>query len=292
MDGRWKAVRRLAVDAARGTWRDLRGYDLTLYSAALTFYAIIAVIPLLLVAVWVLGVVVGPDSVRQLSGRLTGVAPSALGFAGELKALTSVGTELGGVSLAAAVITGTTYGEGFVRVFERLYRDVDRPHKALRGRLLSLPPLVAFPLFVGAGLTVAAALTRYFGKGTGSVLLGAFLAFCIGWAASTLGVVLLYRLFGPVPHGTAALWLGSAAAASFLTGMSEGWLLLLSLPVDLGRAYGGSRTVAGAAAFAAWLFLVHFTLIVGLLLTRRLSSLIAEPSAGRPRLPDHRRRKY
>ncbi len=45
--------------------------------------------------------------------------------------------------------------------------------------------------------------------------------------------------------------------------MSEGWLLLLSLPVDLGRAYGGSRTVAGAAAFAAWLFLVHLPSLSG-----------------------------
>ncbi len=178
------------------------------------------------------------------------------------------------MSLVAALITGTTYGEGFVRVFERLYRDVDRPHKALRGRLLSLPPLMAFPLFVGLGLTAAAALTRYFGRGTGSVLLGAFLAFCIGWAATTVGVALLYRLFGPVRHPPAALWLGSAAAASFLTGMSEGWLLLLSLPVDLGRAYGGSRTIAGAAAFAAWLFLVHCTLVVGLVLIRRLSMLL------------------
>jgi len=274
VERRWQAARRLAVDATRETWRDLHGHDLTLYSAALTFYAIIAVIPLLLVAVWVLGVVLGPESVQRLSDRMIGVTPSALGFAGQVRSLTRVGTELGGLSLIAAIITGTTYGEGFVRVFERLYRGVDRPHKAFRGRLLSLPPLAAFPLFVGAGLTTAAALTRYLGKGTGSVLLGAFLAFCIGWGATTVGVALLYRIFGPIRHRPAALWLGAAAAASFLTGMSEGWLLLLSLPLDLGRAYGGSRTVAGAAAFAAWLFLVHFTLVAGLLLTRRLSHLL------------------
>jgi len=273
---RWRAWWQIAVDTSRGTVRDLRGHDLTLYSAALTFYAIIAVIPLLLVALWILGVVLGPDSVQRLTARLAGVAPSALGFAGQLKVLTHVGTELGGLSLIAALITGTTYGEGFVRVFERLYRDVDRPHKALRGRLLSLPPLAAFPLFVGLGLTTAAGLTRYLGSGTGSVLFGAFLAFCIGWVATTVGVALLYRLFGPVRHRTSALWLGAAAAGSWLTGMSEGWLLLLSLPVNLGRAYGGSRTVAGVAAFAAWLFLVHFTLIVGLILTRRLSALLAE----------------
>jgi len=275
VEPRATTVREVLRRTLAGLRRDLGEHDVVLYSGALTFYAIISVVPLVLVSLWVVGLVLGEQAVRDLGDRLAGTAPETLGFADQLRSITRIGTGLGTASLVAALVAGTTYGEGFIRVFDRLYRGVDRPRKALRGRLLSLLALAVFPLFVGAGLVAAAALTGYFGAGTGSALLGAFLAFCMGWVATPAMVGLLYRLFAPVRHPWRPLLWGSAATGSFLTGMSEGWLLLLGLEVDLGRAYGGSAEVAGAAAFAAWLFLVHYTLVVGLLLTRRFADAMA-----------------
>lgn len=275
VEPRATTVREVLRRAVTGLRRDVDDYDIVLYSGALTFYAMISAVPLILVSLWVVGLALGEDAVRGLGNRLADTAPETLGFAGQLRSITRIGTGLGAASLVAALVAGTTYGEGFVRVFERLYRGVDRPRKALRGRLLSLLALAVFPLFVGGGLAVAASLTQFFEAGTGSALLGAFLAFCIGWVASTALVSMLYRLFAPVRHPWRPLLWGSAATASFITGMSEGWLLLLGLEVDLGRAYGGSAAVAGAAVFAAWLFLVHYTLVVGLLVTRRLSAAMA-----------------
>lgn len=275
-------VRGVLTRTFRGLRKDMRDHDVTLYAGALTFYAVIAFVPLVLLALWLVGVALGEGAVRRLGDEIASVAPPTLGFADALRSLARVGVELGGWSLVASLVAGTTYGEGFVRVFDRLYRSIDRPRKALRGRLLSLPALIVLPLFVGALLAGAARLTGYFQAGTGSALLGAFLAFCLGWIGATVLVAVLYRLFGPVDHGPVALWWGSAATGSFLTGMSEGWLLLLGLDVQLGRAYGGSTAIAGGAAFAAWLFLVHFTLIVGLLLTRRLDTALRTPSPPAP----------
>ena len=57
-----RRIRRLVVD----TGADLRGRDIPLAAAGLTFYATVALVPLLLVALWLASLVLGPGEIRHL----------------------------------------------------------------------------------------------------------------------------------------------------------------------------------------------------------------------------------
>ena len=68
----------------------MRRHDLVFYAAGLTFYAGIAIVPLLLVAWWVTSLVLGDDLVRTLTLALAEYAPTSLGLQ-EVRSLGEVG---------------------------------------------------------------------------------------------------------------------------------------------------------------------------------------------------------
>jgi membrane protein len=78
------------------------------------------------------------------------------------------------------------------------------------------------------------------------------------------------------PGRRALLW-GAAGAGSFLSGTCLGFVLFLSLGIDLGGAYGGARHLATAAACVGWLFVLHVVVLVGYLAT-----LVLDGRAGHP----------
>ena len=59
----------------RATMSALRGTDVPLHGAALTFYAALAVVPTLLVAARLAVLLVGPDRMRELAGSLEDALP-------------------------------------------------------------------------------------------------------------------------------------------------------------------------------------------------------------------------
>lgn len=274
---RWERLRELmgAVMARLGR------HDLILLAAGLTFYAAIAVVPLLLVSLWALSLVIGENTVRDLTLRLADFAPEGLGFADQVADLAEVGPRLGLVSFLAALIPATSYGEGLVRAFDRL-AEADTARKGLRGRLLSLALLAALPVVVVIGLGAVAVLPDMLGFGGGAIALGVYLTFWIGWIASSLLLAVTYRAFTPRPVSLRALLWGSVSTGSFLTGMSLGWLLVLQFGVDVGRAYGGSTMLGTLVLFAVYLFLVQTACLIGYTVTLELAE-----REGRLRPPPH-----
>ena len=75
-------------------FRLLRGRDLALYSAAVTFYAGIAVVPVALLAIWITGLIAGADRVRRLTGHTIDALPDAIGAPRALAALIEAGLHL------------------------------------------------------------------------------------------------------------------------------------------------------------------------------------------------------
>jgi membrane protein len=65
---------------------------------------------------------------------------------------------------------------------------------------------------------------------------------------------------------------GALFTAASLSGFLQGFVLFLSLPLDLGAPFGGLTAVGGVAAVAFWLFLLHFVLIGGWLFTEALDA--------------------
>ncbi|MCW2678790.1 MAG: putative glycosyl transferase [Frankiales bacterium] len=266
-------VRGLVREVARAT----RGHDLALYAAGVTFYAAIGVVPLLLLALFLAGQVAGEQSVRSLADTLTGLLPDELGARDAARFLADAGTAMSPWAALAALVPASLWGEGLVRAFDRLSESPGR-RRSLRGRIGSLVVVAASPVLLLAGLSAARGLTSALGNGVGARLLGVYLAFVVGWLSLSPVLAFAYRALSPERPGTRALLWGAFGTGSFLSGTCLGFVLFLSLGIDLGGAYGGSLGLATAAAAIGWLFVLHVVVLVGYVTT-----LCLQARGGRPR---------
>jgi len=276
---------RTAVQAAREVVpevvRQIRRRDLVFYAAGLTFYAGIAVVPLLLVAWFVTSLVLGDAVVRTLTTALAAYAPTSLGLRDGVRSLGEVGPRLGIASLVAALVPATSYGDGLVRAMDRI-AERDRRAKGLRGRLLALVFVASLPPVVMAELGAVAVLPGALGFTGRFDLVSVAVAFVVGWLSAGLLVGVLYRAFSPRPLAAGPLALGAALTGSFLSGMSLTWLFLLRFGVDVGIAFGGSDLLGTVVVAAVYLYLVQVVLLGGYVLTL----VLAGRSVG-PVVPGH-----
>lgn len=278
----WKVPssrRRALLGLLRAVARSLRGHDLVLFAAGLTFYAAIAVVPLLLIAVYLAGLALGEETVSRLGNDLAEYAPENLGLAAALRSLADVGPRLGFPALLAALIPATTYGDGLARTFDGLADRAEGRARSLRGRLRSLLLLAALPPVVMVGMLAVTVLPDLLGFGTGARLLGVYATFWLGWISSSGLLAVIYRAFTPAGLSARALFWGTASTGSFLTGMSLGWVLFLDFDVAIGQAYGGSTAIATAVLAAVYLFGVQIVLLVGYVATLRLDERAGHPFA-------------
>ena len=280
---------RTAVPAARvvvpAVVGQIRRHDLVFYAAGLTFYAGIAVVPLLLVAWFVTSLVLGDQVVRTLTTALAAYAPTSLGLRGGVRSLGELGPRLGIASLVAALVPATSYGDGLVRAMDRI-AERDRRAKGLRGRLLALVFVAALPPVVMAELGAVAVLPGTLGFTGRFNLVSVAVAFVVGWLSAGLLVGVLYRAFSPWPLATGPLALGAALTGSFLSGMSLTWLFLLRFGVDVGIAFGGSDLLGTVVVAAVFLYLVQVVLLGGYVLTLVLAGRTGPGSVG-PVVPGH-----
>jgi membrane protein len=263
-------------EVAREVARHVRRHDLVFYAAGLTFYAAIAVVPLLLVAWFVTSLVLGQDLVRTLTLALAEYAPSSLGLQEGVRSLGEVGPRLGIASFAAALVPATSYGDGLVRAMDRI-TGRDRRAKGLRGRLLGLVFVAALPPVVMAELGAVAVLPGALGFTGRFNLASVAVAFVVGWLSAGLLVGVLYRAFPPQPIPTGPLALAAALTGSFLSGMSLTWLFLLRFGVDVGIAFGGSDLLGTLVVAAVYLYLVQVVLLGGYVLSLVLAQVAARP---------------
>jgi membrane protein len=253
-----------------------RGHDLALYAAGVTFYATIGVVPLLLLSLFLAGQVAGEQTVRGLAEGLTGLLPDELGARQAARFLFGAGTSMSPLAALAALVPASLYGEGLVRALDRLSSSPGR-RRSVRGRLGAVVVVAASPVLLLAGLSATRGLTSVLGDGAGARLLGVYLAFLVGWLSISPVLVFAYRALSPERCGTRALLWGGFGAGSFLSGMCLGFVLFLSLGLDLGGAYGGSLGLATAAVTVGWLFVLHVVVLVGYVTT-----LCLQARGGRP----------
>src|SRR3954467_6837726 len=106
---RWAAETAGLVDGIR---RRLRGRDLSLIAAGLTFYAGLAVVPLLVVAFSLTAELTSPQTVRALGDALVGLLPAELGAPGAVDRLVAAGIGLDPLHGVLALLPMSLYGEG------------------------------------------------------------------------------------------------------------------------------------------------------------------------------------
>ena len=102
-----------------GVRRRLHGRDVNLIAAGLTFYAGIAVVPLLLLAFALTARLTSPREVRDLGARLADLLPEELGAPAAVDRLVEAGVALGPLGGLLALLPMSFYGEGLRRALLR-----------------------------------------------------------------------------------------------------------------------------------------------------------------------------
>ncbi|MBN1094249.1 YihY/virulence factor BrkB family protein [Blastococcus sp. TML/M2B] len=261
-----------------GVRRRLQGRDLALIAAGLTFYAGIAVVPLLVLAFSLTARLTSAERVRELGGRLSDLLPPELGAPDAVARLVEAGVGLGPLQGLLALLPMSLYGEGLRRALLRFSRR-EEGMTAWRGRLYALPlllvtPFLLYPLLLAAGAMADLADDGGAWATVGRTAVGFYA--CLG--ALTLPLAWGFRVVGGGQVRWPALVCGALFTAACVSGFLQGFVLFLSLPLDLGAPFGGLTVVGGVVALGFWLWLLHLVVLSGWLLTGSLDDLLARRS--------------
>jgi membrane protein len=277
-----RRVRAEARELLRGVGEQLRGRDVALIAAGLTFYAGIAVVPLLLVALSLTTLVSSPETVRALGDRLGELLPAELGAPAAVRTLVDAGVSMDLLEFGLALLPLSFYGEGLRRALLRFTPEQDTL-TGWRGRLLAMPLVAAFPALTYPLLLAASAMAGLEERGNdvGSFFVGYYSVL------AALTVPLLWG-YGVIAGGRRLSWpallCGVLFTAACLSGFLQGFVLFLALPLALGAPFGGLTAVGAVVAIILWLFLLHLVVIGGWLLTQSLDERLRD-GAQPPRPP-------
>ena len=139
-------------------------------------------------------------------------------------------------------------------------------------------PLLLYPLLLAADGMAALASQPGAGAAAGRLAVGYYSVLLV----LTVPLVWGFRVVAAGRLRWPPLVCGALFTAACLSGFLQGFVLFLSLPLELGAPFGGLTPVGAAVAIAVWLFLLHLVLLGGWLLTQALDERLAGP-AGRPR---------
>ena len=262
--------------------RRLQGRDLALICAGLTFYAGIAVVPLLVLAFGLTARLTSPTRVQELGGRLAELLPAQLGAPDAVARLVDAGVGLTLTQGLLALLPMSLYGEGLRRALLR-FTGRREGLTGWRGRLAALPvlliaPVLLYPLLLSVPVMADLAETGGAGATLGRIAVGFYsvltaLALPLAWG---------FRVVGSGQVRWTSLAVGALFTAACLSGFLQGFVLFLSLPLDLGAPFGGLTVVGGVVAVGFWLFLLHLVVVGGWLLTQTLDEGAARRSATGP----------
>jgi membrane protein len=264
-----------------GVRRRLEGRDLALIAAGLTFYAGIAVVPLLVLAFALTARLSSPERVDELGDRLAELLPSQLGAPDAVARLVEAGVGLSLAQGLLALLPMSFYGEGLRRALLR-FSSRQEGLTGWRGRLAALPvlvlaPLVLYPLLLTVPVMADLAETGGVGATAGRIAVGFYAVL----AALTLPLAWGFRVVGAGRVRWSALLAGALFTAACVSGFLQGFVLFLALPLNLGAPFGGLDVVGGVVALGLWLFLLHLVVICGWLATQSLDELLHRRSPAR-----------
>ncbi|MDK3255466.1 YihY/virulence factor BrkB family protein [Blastococcus capsensis] len=285
--GRRQGLRSALRGVVPGVRDRLVGRDLALIAAGLTFYAGIAVVPLLVLSFGLTAWLTSAERVHQLGVRVAELLPEQLGAPDAVARLVDAGARLDLVGALLALLPMSLYGEGLRRALLR-FGARREGMTGWRGRLAALPlllltPVLLYPLLLAASLMADLAARGGLAATAGQVALGYYSVL----AALTVPLAWGFRVVGGSRVRWPALTAGALFTAACLSGFLQGFVLFLGLPLDLGAPFGGLDLVGGVVALGLWLFALHVVVLCGWLATQSLDQELARHSArgqavGRP----------
>lgn len=268
-----------------GTRARLTGRELAVSSAAATLYGALAVVPSLLVAIALAALLLGREDVHRYGRLLAGTLPTAMGAGGAADRIMDAGLALSPIGVVFAVVMGSAYGEGLSRAFVRVTpgpEDAVQPTWWLRAATL---PLFGLAPLMLAGLLVATPWLAGINDRSGwqGIALASYLSLTWVWVLTWLPLTWTFRVVGPGRPRWRSAFGGAVVTGAFVSGFLQGFLVFLSLPVDLGRPFGGLTGVGVASALLLWLWVLHAVVLVGYAFTWSLDERAStRPARTRP----------
>jgi membrane protein len=241
----------------------LRGRDLTLWAAGLTFFSVLAVVPMLLLLLRGAALLVGDATVLDHARRLGDALPDAHDGTAVLVDLARAAVDATWPVLLTALIPASMYGEGLRRALVQTAGVRPTGFTGWAGRLGFLPVLLVGPALLALPLAVVPWVGPLYQAGGWSTVLGVVVSFHVDWVPISLTVFLIARFTGPPLLPTRASLIAGFTIGAVLTGFLHGFVLFLAIPLDWSIPFGGLTAAGVVAALALWLFALHIILLMG-----------------------------
>jgi membrane protein len=245
-------VRRVVTRARRD--------DILLLSGALGFYALVSLIPLVILALWVTGLLVSEDRIHELADRLTEVAPANIGIGSAVQGAAEQGTRLGVVAALLALWPATAYGSGLAQAYERITPRPDRRRSGARGRGLAV--VILLPLFVLGSILASFVGTKLLEDARAGAVLGPVVALGTAFVIAALAIAVIYKIFPPETLRWSAVLKATTFTSAGVSVLSLVVVLYASLGADFEQRYATSW-MGVVILIAVWLYLANVLLLVG-----------------------------
>ncbi|MCG7210178.1 YihY/virulence factor BrkB family protein [Streptomyces arenae] len=277
----WAALRRTPASV----WND----DITDWAAALTYYAVLALFPVLLVVLSILGLTM-PTAKPQVIDRMAQAAPLA-----SRALLRSTLRQMAGQSSAAwtmiflggagALWSGSSYLSVFRRALHAMHRvSSHRPVWRTAPRIIATAlVLVTLLLTSTIALALTGSLARRLGRvldlGTGPQAAWDTLRWPVVAAVAIVLVLVLFRSGPASSRPVRKMAPGGTLAVALVLVVSLGFTLYTAHVGTYHRLYG---SLAGVVVFLIWLWLSNLALLIGAQFNAELAKCAQETAAGRP----------
>jgi len=241
--------------------------------AALSYYTVFSLAPLLFIVISVAGLVFGQEAAR---GEIFGYLTSMMGVeaaAGVQQMLASFDEPAKGVSGAfigavALIIGATTVFGELQSALDRIWRTPRKPGGSgiwflLRTRLLSFGMVLALGFLLMVSLLFSAALSAL-GKWYGGFfvdweVLGRVVDVLVGFGLTTTAFALIYKLMPRVQVGWVDVWIGAFVTALLFTVGR----VLIGMYIGRAGVANGFGAAAGVIIIFAWVYYSAQIFLIG-----------------------------
>ena len=270
-------------DVALRVKGELKEDQVSLMSAGVAFYLLLALFPALAALVSLYGLFADPDQVAQQVTDLTGALPEEAQslITDQLESITGQSQGIGitlAVSVAAALWAASSGVKHLIGAVNAAY-DERETRKFLKLRGLSLVLTIGAVLFATIAIGVIAVLPHLadrlpFGAlGQTLVQVGSYVGLAIGFA---LGLAVLYR-YAPdrdAPRWQWVSWGAGIATAVWILG-SVAFSVYVSNFASYGETYG---SIGAVIVLMLWLVVTAFAIILGAEVNSELEAQTAKDS--------------
>jgi membrane protein len=261
----WKAV-------LRRTIKEFQADNLTDWAAALTYYAILALFPALLVLVALLGLVGQQDTINSL---LDSLRSAGLGSAADniQKPLSDVVNQKGGagalfgVGLAGAVWSASGYVGAFMRASNAIYETEEgRPFWKLRPLQVAVTIVMVLLLaIVLIGLVLTGPLAKAIGDAIGLGSTAVTVYSIVKWPLLVAIVMFMFAVLyyvAPNVKQPRMRWISPGGILAVVVWLiaSAGFGFYVSNFGSYNKTYG---TLGGVITFLVWMWISNIAVLLG-----------------------------